>query len=277
MVYGGIRMFTTKSINIEIDFYKSLYKKYYEILRTLPSGKLILKYERGKWRTYLNRNGKITYLSSKKAPLLISRLMEKHLLSCALKRIKHNIDVLSHIGCELYDIEMLSLQYISSELDKKKGRGLKSAEYIKFSSLTTSYTNDEQNWLSKHSKQNPYKPENKIHRTPAGNMVRSKSELLIATFLEMKGIPYKYEEMIIIDGREYYPDFIIRRPSDGKIIIWEHLGMMDDDLYAEKNINKIISYIRSGLALGDNLILTYDDSGSFNMSIIEKIYEMMLI
>lgn len=39
---------------------------------------------------------------------------------------------------------------------------------------------------------------------------------------------------------------------------WEHLGMMDDDSYVEKALQKIASYEQNGFFPGENLILTYE-------------------
>ena len=41
-------------------------------------------------------------------------------------------------------------------------------------------------------------------------------------------------------------------------ILWEHLGMMDDEIYVEKAIQKITTYEQNGIFPGENLILTYE-------------------
>jgi len=65
-----------------------------------------------------------------------------------------------------------------------------------------------------------------VHRTANGEMVRSKSEVIVADTLLRLGIPYTYEETLVMpDGTQRQPDFTIRRP-DGVTVYWEHLGML---------------------------------------------------
>ena len=70
----------------------------------------------------------------------------------------------------------------------------------------------------------------RIHQTLAGEMVRSKSEVIIANILYQSGIPYTYEERLTApDGSQRLPDFTIR--WQGQTLYWEHLGMLDVDDY----------------------------------------------
>jgi len=97
-----------------------------------------------------------------------------------------------------------------------------------------------------------------IYMTDSGINVRSKSELIIANALYQNGIPYRYEAALALGGENRYPDFTICRPSDGKVFIWEHLGLMDQDIYRQRNIEKLSLYARYGFLPFDNLICTYE-------------------
>ena len=48
--------------------------------------------------------------------------------------------------------------------------------------------------------------------------------------------------------------------NSGKKYIWEHLGMMDNQEYVERNIRKIDIYERNGYLLGEKLLLTHETS-----------------
>lgn len=72
---------------------------------------------------------------------------------------------------------------------------------------------------------NPYKRDNLKYATSQGVMTRSKSERHIGNVLEERGCVYVTEPEIIIDGRAYYPDFMILR-ADGTSVIWEHCGSL---------------------------------------------------
>ena len=111
-----------------------------------------------------------------------------------------------------------------------------------------------------------------------GERVRSKSEKILADTFYNMGIEYKYECPIKL--RDYvvvYPDFTLLRKRDGKEIYWEHDGRMDDPKYAEKAIRKINTYIANGIFPGDNLIVSFETSGTvLNDRIIIKMIEKYL-
>ena len=68
-----------------------------------------------------------------------------------------------------------------------------------------------------------------IHRTERGDLVRSKSELVIADKLHARGIDYAYEQPLVLpNDRTRYPDFTIADHARGVTFYWEHLGMLDD-------------------------------------------------
>ena len=69
--------------------------------------------------------------------------------------------------------------------------------------------------------------EGKIHQDLAGNMVRSKSELVIANLLHDRNIPFQYEVLLKArDGTIYLPDFTIT--WKGETWYWEHWGMISE-------------------------------------------------
>ena len=91
-----------------------------------------------------------------------------------------------------------------------------------------------------------------------GKMLRSKSEAIIDMMLYQNGIPFHYEEKLVLDGNIIYPDFVIRHPVTGKYYYWEHFGMMDEDIYLNNACNKIRLYCQNGIIPSVNLILTYE-------------------
>lgn len=100
--------------------------------------------------------------------------------------------------------------------------------------------------------------ENKIFQTEKGEKVRSKSEMLIAHLLYSNNIPYRYECQLKLNFMEYYPDFTIRHPETGELVIWEHFGLMDDPAYVRAAGRKIKDYIEAGFIPGKNLIMTFE-------------------
>ena len=78
-----------------------------------------------------------------------------------------------------------------------------------------------------------------IHRTARGEAVRSKSEVIIANLLHARGIEYRYEEPLEIDGLTKYPDFTIEDDNTGRTYYWEHLGMLSDERYRKRWLEKM--------------------------------------
>ncbi len=111
--------------------------------------------------------------------------------------------------------------------------------------------------------------ESLIHRTERGDLVRSKSELVIADKLFARGIDYAYEQPLVLpDGRVRYPDFTITDHARGVTFYWEHLGLLDDPGYRARWEKKRSEYVAASILRwqdggGDagTLIETRDDPG----------------
>ena len=101
-------------------------------------------------------------------------------------------------------------------------------------------------------------PENKIHVAPSGNMVRSKSEVLIDMQLYTNHIPFRYECELQLGDVTIYPDFTVRNPRTGKLYYWEHFGIMDDSNYANNVALKLNTYISNHIIPTIDLITTFE-------------------
>ena len=95
--------------------------------------------------------------------------------------------------------------------------------------------------------------------TDKNELVRSKSEVIIANALFRAGVPYHYEQPLFIPRMgEIHPDFTVLRQVDRKEILWEHLGMMDDSDYRSNALQRLKAYEASGYYLGCNLVVTFE-------------------
>ncbi len=81
-----------------------------------------------------------------------------------------------------------------------------------------------------------------IYLTENGDLVRSKSEWIIADKLKAAGIKYQYEQPLVLDGVERFPDFTIRDEDAGTVWYWEHNGMLSDDEYRKRWERKQATY-----------------------------------
>ena len=84
-----------------------------------------------------------------------------------------------------------------------------------------------------------------IYLTENGDLVRSKSEWIIADKLKAAGIKYQYEQPLVLDGVERLPDFTIRDEDGGTVWYWEHNGMLSDDEYKKRWERKEAAYRRA--------------------------------
>jgi hypothetical protein len=107
-----------------------------------------------------------------------------------------------------------------------------------------------------------YRPEGLVHKTLSGDLVRSKSEVIVADALYYRGISFRYEVPFFGRNRKSFkiPDFTITLPS-GLIVVWEHLGMLDQESYRDAWNRKKIWYILNGLDHSD-LYVTNDTQAS---------------
>ncbi len=127
-------------------------------------------------------------------------------------------------------------------------------------------------WYEEHKGgQNSYPIEGNIY-TEKGEQVRSKSEKILADLFHKYNIPYVYEPMIkLANGRRACPDFAVLNLRTRETLYWEHLGLIDQEEYATKNMEKIHGYEESDLVLGENLLISMESSKKgLNTKTIEK-------
>jgi hypothetical protein len=118
-----------------------------------------------------------------------------------------------------------------------------------------------------------------IHRTSRREMVRSKSEVIVADRLAANGIDYAYEQALTIGGTTKYPDFTIEDMESGENYYWEHCGMLHVPQYRRRweeklawyRVNKILPSEEGGGERG-TLILTQDGTnGSIDAANIDQL------
>jgi len=117
-----------------------------------------------------------------------------------------------------------------------------------------------------------------IHKTLKGELVRSKSEVIIANMLYESEIPYEYEKELSLgeDGIRI-PDFTIDDAESGRLFYWEHCGMMSDRHYRQRWEEKKSLYAKHGIVEGENLIISCDDAnGSIDSLMIKALIEKHL-
>ena len=117
---------------------------------------------------------------------------------------------------------------------------------------------EDRRWMETPYERGQKYPEKLVHKTVSGDMVRSKSEAMIAHFLYTHHIPFRYECALHLGEITLYPDFTIRHPVTGEIYYWEHFGRMDDPGYARNVSSKLQLYFSHQIIPTIRLITTYE-------------------
>lgn len=117
--------------------------------------------------------------------------------------------------------------------------------------------------------------------TARGELVKSKSEVMIADRLNYYGVPYDYERSLddgMMGNYNYYPDFTCLNRRTGKTWYWEHCGRMDDPKYAEKMMLKIMNYSGLDIFLGSELLISMETTKiPLQMYYVERLIRKYLL
>ena len=255
-------------IKLELGIQKKLLADSERLLANAPEGILYVR-ERKRGASYYQvhkekdgRGWKNVHRNINDRPDIINALTEKKVAEKRIVKCKSNIVLLENM---LGKYESCHFDDILETLPEK----YRVVEKIHRDCLL-------EKWKNAPFDQYPKDPVRHIHETHAGELVRSKSEVIIANALHSFGIPFRYEERFPYpdeNGRYYYPDFVIMLP-DGRKLYWEHFGLLSKLSYCQHNSEKLYHYQMHGVHIGKNLIITQDDlKGSCNSAFIYKIIE----
>lgn len=234
-----------------------------EELKTLPEGKLYCYNGDGRWYYYELFPAEGNRKKEKRVGISqdtekIFALVRKRYITKALDVIEKDIKVL----------EKAIKSYINfDEESLMSGFFEKHPELI--GGIYHGQRSDEA-WANDYEKQKDFYEKEHKHTSLKGEKMISKNEIYISSRLDHYKIPYRYEGSAMHPDVSRIPDFVIRRPRDGKIIYWEHLGLTGDDGYMSGNDIKFMEYKDAGIVPWDNLIITYDTvDGGIDARIIE--------
>lgn len=218
-----------------------------EVLRDAPDGKLRIDFRKGNARYFqvMTKYSSGMYIPQDEK-LLVEKLAEKGVAKKLLAYAKKELDlIIRYISFLKED----SAEHVYRKLNDERKK------------LVTPLLLDGKTyasmWLAKPFPGNPQFPEGLTYKTKRGDMVRSKSEVIIANIYYELGIPYKYECPIVMEnGNTRYPDFTLLDIAHHRTVYHEHLGIIEDPEYRKKTFLKLREYRENGIYAGKNLILT---------------------
>ncbi|OAI01249.1 RNA helicase [Methylomonas methanica] len=156
------------------------------------------------------------------------RLLSREMLYTALTRHKGKVVIL-HQG-DFRDLQRYSHEQ-SSEVAKRFTNVFRSSRPVEV----------------RIKNQSVFLDNNLIYRTERGELVRSKSEWIIADKLHAAGIDYQYEQPLQLGGIERFPDFTIVDDDSGNTWYWEHNGMLSNEEYRQRWSRKLDAYRQQGI------------------------------
>ncbi|MCR5474252.1 MAG: hypothetical protein K6F28_03505 [Lachnospiraceae bacterium] len=200
------------------------------------------------YQYYLQRaDGKLEYIKVKDIDR-VKRIVQRDYYNSLLENlltVRNRVERFT----EIYDIESITRAYDN----------LSQARKALVNPIIPSDENYIMEWRE-HNKGgcNPY-PEEGKYQTQRGELVRSKSEKILADLFEKFGIPYVYEPQITaVNGKNLYPDFALLNVRTRRTVYWEHFGLISDGEYAQNALTKINLYEQMGIEVGKNLIITME-------------------
>ncbi len=247
-------------IEILLDALKMRLQKSNEELSTCPEGQLH-QIHRGKKLTYFqafsHAGGRQIRKVITHEPEIIKRLARKEYLKAEKKVLEKDIHILEQLLVRYVDPGAASVLRALPE----RFRNLPE-EWFWYGSEKQQLADELAAWVVAPFRQSDYKPEKKNKRTSRGLLVRSMGEVACAEQFYYHDVAFRYEQVLVIDGIEFAPDFTIKRRHDGKIFYWEHCGKPYDEGYMRRHNWKMKMYEKAGIVPWDNLIVTYSDQNN---------------
>lgn len=219
-------------------------------LISAPEGVLYIKHDGEVTRFYckLSDQSKLRYLSSLSDNELITKLSNKKYSLQSLKAAEEELKILNRLLKHENDNP---LSGIYDKLDASvrtlvKPVEISVAEKIRLFKLRIPV--DKSQFIR--TGQN-------VIKTTRGEYVKSMAEFIIAETMLRYDVPYIYEDKVKTpDNQIYKPDFTAINIRTGKIMLWEHFGMLENYKYLKDNIMKLESFRMMGCYPGNGLIIT---------------------
>ncbi len=213
-------------------------------IKSLPKGRFWCT-RNSSWYKWIYSDGHTRRTISKKDRAFAEKMALKNYYNARLVDIDNEINALS-----TYDAEHTEVMHLIS--NPELARLL--APY--FQPANAEYST----WMHESYPKCMRYPEHKKYLTSTGEYVRSKSEAMIYDKLMQHQIPFRYEWEQNFAYATIAPDFTLKHPKTGQIIIWEHFGLTDDLEYRENAVKKIQHYMDCGYIFGVNLIITSESA-----------------
>lgn len=255
-----IRDRLSQLLNICVNEYENLKNE----VSNFPEGKLVIKKNKSSFVCYSYQDNKEKFIKMND-----QKLVELARKTQALSDYQDMATCIESINTALLSIE----NYMNNHKNKKGSLTLKKLPSL-FKIEDFALNKTEKDFLKKYSVKTNYKQEELKYETLSGIKVRSKSERMIANALYENDVVFIYEPVLKIRGRTIIPDFLILC-DDGRIVIWEHFGLLNQEEYYLNAKDKIDLYGKIGYKQNYNLICT-DEKDIQSKDWLQKIIDVRI-
>ena len=228
--------------------YLSLSKRLQDFIKTAPKEKLRSRKKGFHYQYYLEKNKKRTYIPKKNIETA-RKIAQRDYYQKLLPGLLKNLKAMQHFSKE-YNTTSLEQSYTNLSAARKQ---LVEPIFIDDETYATQ-------WQTKNYERKKDPPDGSFI-TQKDEVVRSKSEIIIANLLNSRKVPYHYEYPLqLSNGNIIYPDFFCLNKRTRQEFYWEHCGKMDDPIYSTSITQRIADYSKTRIIPGKNLILTFESA-----------------
>lgn len=254
---NGVKQYK-RLLEYELEQLKATQKRCRTVLKNEIKASLSVKCENsGEYYTAYN-NGQRRYLAV--GDPMINEIKTQYCARQVLKSVETDIRIIESLlyDWKEYDPYLLKKTFPRAYLNQP-AEGLKRLGFI-----------DPEEWKNQPYRRNLKYPEQLIHKTKSGLMVRSRGEVFIANLYDELMVPYHYEEIVVLpDGTEVSPDFRILPGLQFKL--HEHFGLMGNPEYVESFLWKEKAYRNAGLVPYRDILFTFDGvAGEFDAQYLDQ-------
>ena len=258
----------------EIQKMEKMLAKIDAFLRDAPEG--CLKWQNKNGKTYYykqyEKNNKWDRKYIKKDEMLQAQLLaQKHYYVHAKGIVENQLNVL----------QQFIKNYSDDELERFYAK-LSGERKCLVEPLCMSVEDKVKKWKEEVYEQTTMYSQYLRFETEQGELVRSKSEVIIANILyqNKKYLLYKYERPLEImsEGKmkTIYPDFTIINTVTGKIVYWEHAGRMDDPYYVNDFVKKMNDYMTNGFLPGRDVLLSFEpQENPLDIGVVKRLLKIL--
>lgn len=224
---------------IKLNDYKKEIEAIDKEVDTLPIGRLVKK---GNYYYHVIKGKEVAITKNTN---IISKLCRKRYILARKQQLAHNTSILSDDPSQFDDTS-------PKELIQSFPSTYQDFPYTYF------FHPSIEKWLSISHQKNSYPAEEGHYFSNNDILFRSKFEVFIANQLEEYGLPYFYDIALKLGSKKVYPDFIIKKPFNGKTIIWEHFGALHQSEYEQAMNHKMTFYMNHGYIPLETIIYTFE-------------------